>query len=552
MATATHVVASRSSPTASPFAKLLRRSRFAAFDPNIRQTYSAPKAHAHRGDFGLKRPLTIRRKNAFITLTAPFDAREQYVEWVKGESQVRFIRRYEEMDTNASVPHASAWYKNQSSKTATDWLIDSEFGDEMERPEKRESMSIDDLVKEKLKEPVAPIMSDLSGVSAKMADVEKARHAIAVTTSGLSPNIEAMSEAEFEKFVERTRKLRPQFREFLRKRYEEHNDRDLFTLAQTTENLHRRFLEEVTFNEFKSSNSKKIEPQPHRIGGLLYHHPSTLHSYMFAKMEPGILLQTDTSAEHRAFITPQAGYGSGHMVSFGGLRASIPVIPLGKETLYDPKEGMTTTEPRIANAVSMHDMRLMPGMVTINSLPRTVGLNASGVKGIRMRATVTTDKQLEDYYPYFPWDPRYMSDKNNVDAVGRAPSMDTFDFMEFKNGPDTSRIADYIVNHEELIEDYGPLLPDEIDEMDEDFGPAPLTPARGLPPRPPTESERAARNVNVLSMLNNLTSNSASQPQRAPQPQPLQTQRQPLDPAQHKALNAFTQLSNRVSAGLCC
>ncbi|KAF9008554.1 hypothetical protein BDZ89DRAFT_1078976 [Hymenopellis radicata] len=520
MATATHAVASAAAsgsvPTASPFAKLLRRSRFASFDPNIRQTYSSPKAHAHRGDFGLKCPLTIRRKNAFITLSAPFDAREQYVEWVKGESQVRFIRRYEEMDMNASVPHTSAWYKNQSSKTATDWLIDSEFCDEAERPEASEGMSIDDLVKAKLKEPVGPIRTDLAGVSVKMADVERARHAVAVTTSGLSPNIEAMSEAEFDHF-----------------RYEEHNDKDLYKLAQNTENLHRRFLEEVTFNEpFRSSRSKKIEPKPHRVGGLLYHHPSKLHSYMFAKMEPGLLLQIDDVSQHRAVITPQAGYNSGIMISFGGLRTSIPYLPGDKFSLYHHREGMGTTDPDLADKTSMEEMRLMPGMVTINSLPRTVGRNASGVKGIRMRATVTVDKQLEYYYPYFPWDPRYAPEENMEDGAGHAPeSMDAFDIMDFQNNPETAWLANSVLESpEKYLKEYAPLL--GVKGLD----PEPLK--AGPMETQTTEEERKANNISVLDMLVKLSGPQAPQTEAA-----SQAKHQTLDPAQNAALNMFSMLS---------
>ncbi|KAJ7286440.1 hypothetical protein C8J57DRAFT_663941 [Mycena rebaudengoi] len=57
-------------PPASLFAQLLRNSRFAAYDPQIRRTYYSPKQFAQRGYWGLKRPIAQRKKNSFITYKA--------------------------------------------------------------------------------------------------------------------------------------------------------------------------------------------------------------------------------------------------------------------------------------------------------------------------------------------------------------------------------------------------------------------------------------------------------------------------------------------------
>ena len=52
---------------ASPgtFPELLRRSRFASFDPTIRQSYGTPPSRLHRGNWGLKRPIAQSKRSAF-------------------------------------------------------------------------------------------------------------------------------------------------------------------------------------------------------------------------------------------------------------------------------------------------------------------------------------------------------------------------------------------------------------------------------------------------------------------------------------------------------
>jgi len=115
-------------PPASPFALLLRRSRFASYDPAIRQTYSAPPASAHRGQWGLKRPIALRRRNAFISLTN-FETRAQQTEWNNAESQVRFIRRFEEMGTLPVAVVGTPWYKALGkARTRMSFFVISFFG----------------------------------------------------------------------------------------------------------------------------------------------------------------------------------------------------------------------------------------------------------------------------------------------------------------------------------------------------------------------------------------------------------------------------------------
>ncbi|KAH9981391.1 hypothetical protein BGW80DRAFT_1454278 [Lactifluus volemus] len=98
-----------SPPSPSPFATLLRRSKFASYDPTIGQVYTTHHGNAHRGNWGFKRPLALRKRDKFISVQA-IDSREQQTEWTPRESEARFIRRWEEVATEPSV--RDAWERH--------------------------------------------------------------------------------------------------------------------------------------------------------------------------------------------------------------------------------------------------------------------------------------------------------------------------------------------------------------------------------------------------------------------------------------------------------
>ncbi len=92
-------------PSPSPFASLLRRSKFASYDPTIGQVYTTYDGNAYRGNWGFKRPLALRKRNKFISVKA-VDSPEQQTEWSPRESEARFIKRWEEVATEPSIRDA--------------------------------------------------------------------------------------------------------------------------------------------------------------------------------------------------------------------------------------------------------------------------------------------------------------------------------------------------------------------------------------------------------------------------------------------------------------
>ncbi|KAK0196549.1 hypothetical protein F5146DRAFT_1011963 [Armillaria mellea] len=356
-------------PPASPFSQLLRRSQFAAFDP---------------------RPIPIRRRNAYITLAAPYEARQQFTEWTRGESQVRFIRRFEEMDTLPRMAPSSTWAQNQSSKTLTEWVVDSEFGTEEERKCKEEKAR--DFSR-------TPFDADLAGLGRRGPGAYGADAKPEQQLSNFSPNFMAMTPKEFERYLKKL----PCAASCGAKRADKKlKNKTLYELAQRGEaprpsnvhvatvplpalrvkhqpNLHRRFIEAVTHDEFTDRAARRIEPQPHPNGGLLYARPTLLHSHLLSGLEPGLILQANTGqAAHLGAIRGSAKPG-----------AKLGVMPAGKQVLYDVNRASPMRRHDVELATA--PMRLVPGSVLVDTPPQTVGRHPAGIKGVRISASVTTD-----------------------------------------------------------------------------------------------------------------------------------------------------------------
>ncbi|KAJ3973333.1 hypothetical protein EV361DRAFT_843690 [Lentinula raphanica] len=418
----------------SPFASLLRRSRFATFDPKIRQTYSTPPSHASRGSWGLKRPLALRRRNSFITLPAPFEDRAQFIEWNKAEDEVRFIRRFEEMQVRPVARTKTPWAKTLGSKNSNNWIIDSEFCRRYEGPEAEESNLLA-IEAQKAKQARAEMQQ--RAVSNDLAEFGKAgpgnyghRRALIKQTVRLSPNIEAMMPDQFERYVRRLRQLRPKFKEFLQQvaledtRISRETQEDISkkekaaaregkqkiaavqrhynfesiqkTLISPTESLfeiaqapsteyHRRFIESHTASQFADITNPTgvmIEQRPHQVGGLLYSHPTPLHTQLFGSPQPGILLQ---NAMERKTQGTQ-GDTTFFIGSFGGFTPVIRQEDRGdKIPLLNHHSPKGIERENIRRSVAK--MRMVPGSVVLESPPLSVGRASNGLKSTRIASS---------------------------------------------------------------------------------------------------------------------------------------------------------------------
>ncbi|KAF8077618.1 hypothetical protein FPV67DRAFT_1462391 [Lyophyllum atratum] len=367
-------------PPASPFAELLRRSKFATYDPAIRQTFSAAPANAHRGDWGLKRPIALRRKKRHPA---------HFTEWNHAENQVRFIRRIEEMGVRPEVVQGTPWQKSLG-KAQTDLLLDSDFcpGESSEIQVKKKKKE-----EEELPQPTAVDFSSLGnkgrgsyGVhreETKTKEVEEKEKAEVYVTA----NIDAMSTREFERYLRKLRSLRPQFQEHIRQQTEQDfSNKSLYALAQDSETgFHRHFMMQHMSTEYKDLDARKIEPQPHPNAALTYARPTPLESVLWTKAKPGIIL--NKHAERTTHGKHQPKY----VASFGGLGALIQQTNLGtdKVPLLDIETDEGVRQDHVEQ--SFADMRLIPRRgLQLQMPPKVVGTKPQGLKGVKILAEVTT------------------------------------------------------------------------------------------------------------------------------------------------------------------
>lgn len=368
----------------SPFAALLRRSKFAAFDPAIAQVYTSYEGNAHRGHWGLKRSLPLRRRDAFITVKS-VDSPEQQTEWNNGESQARFIKRWEELGVESQV--ASPWEKRIGQEAVTTWMVDSEFS------------------------PPA--------ISEPITDEKNVWNAERVNAV---PNIHAMSNKEFQRYLEKLRKLRPEFQSYIQRLAE--NDpkgrlqgKSLYELALSREEYHKKFIAWKAANEFNSMESRNIERKPHRTGGLLYSHTSPLQTLFTTTWKPGIILQKTFQPSDRNTI---ARSESSFIASFAGMTSVLPIKSAGgKRALMDitSTEGIKTAEAEnsIINLRIFNRPKLVKGPIVVG--------RRQGLKGARIETKVTSDLKADfkRSNPHVPGSREYNGERPIISKEGRRP-----------------------------------------------------------------------------------------------------------------------------------
>ncbi|CAK5265187.1 unnamed protein product [Mycena citricolor] len=468
----------------SPFSQLLRSSRFATFDPNIRKTYTAPKQFAQRGYWGLKRPITQRKKNSFITVKQ-FEARQHYVEWDNAEDQVRFVRRMEELDVVAGGRGESAW-SLKIGDTRRNWAIDSEFspvpvehwapslGDESSAsatedgnsgdaitalsgviaPNVDGAFGLDSVIEGALSEP-AQVPADASAVevsaetegettaetaadldSPSASDLADNAQTEASPTaqqepsrnpdnrvyiehlgnkgpskygpkasrppSYLVPNIHAMTPQEFARYLVQLRAKRPAFKEYLQTVEARagqplgNGQRRAFDVAQANVGeYHQRFISQQTAKEYQTTN--KIEPRPHRNGGLMYSHPSVVHSFFLSKPKPGFVM-------HDVNTVGRFQLKDGHSVAaFAGVAARIkPGATNGRVALM--QDGQPNRDLWLKSVTLMRPQTTDALMV--EKVPTVVGTDISnGLEDTQVRLHVTAHPGYDSprrINPYFP------------------------------------------------------------------------------------------------------------------------------------------------------
>ena len=302
----------------SPFACLLRRSKFASYDPTIGQVYTTYDGNAYRGNWGFKRPLALRKRDKFISVEA-VDSPEQQTEWSTRESESRFIKRWEEVATEPRVRDSWDSHCASSRPVHQAELAKEDVNGNIVNPAVQRQLG-----QSKNKQYVAP-----------------------------GPLVSSMPTRAFNRYLDKLRRQRPEFLEFLSQEAQHSTQTraaprhpvapsayEQSALA-SAEMVRRRFLQKQSHTTYESPDSRAIEQRPHRNGGLSYAHASQLTHFFTTTEQTGRLLEKQ-DGDRRG--SPQA--------SFAGMAVNV------KQPIYrsegESKLRMVETElkkaPRVVSA----------------------------------------------------------------------------------------------------------------------------------------------------------------------------------------------------------
>ncbi|KAF8969599.1 hypothetical protein BDZ97DRAFT_1794169 [Flammula alnicola] len=369
-------------PPSSPFGELLRRSHFASYDPQIRQTYSAPPSYIHRGNWGLKRPIANRNRHSHIVLRN-FEEHAQFIEWDKAAGQVDFVKRIEELNHQPILTANTPWALSLGPSAAT---IDSDFCPAEDVRAKEAETLAKNLEEEAPVDTQTPISSpkDAAPESRQAAFMPPSFSLFNFGNEGrgtygargfqaagpksgaeayIQPNIAAMTPLQFADYLEELRDLRPEFLKYMKQELEKLRKEEgkyqtdeglVMTLGAkaVAKGLHRFFLGKHTQAQFDAQEDdavadlepesepeiekaqaaakaaaaaaantpQPIQGQPHKFAGLMYSMPTLLETFYSVRPEPGLILQDGSPGGNSNF---HAANGNDFVAAFGGMTAKL-------------------------------------------------------------------------------------------------------------------------------------------------------------------------------------------------------------------------------------
>ncbi|CCL99527.1 uncharacterized protein FIBRA_01545 [Fibroporia radiculosa] len=397
-------------PPPSQFAALLRQSKFASFDPHIGQVYASYGGHAHRGNWGLKRPLPLRRRKATVTVKT-VDSRQQQTEWKSAEPQDRWIKMWDEVGVTPRV-YTGPWATKLGPLVSLQWEIDSEF-----------SQGTRDV-------------QDIDGLEQELKKKSKA-----------VPNIFAMSKTERARYMEELREARPEFRKYFRvqqrarERGEDINEAVVeaeveaepeeahpVSLWEQSDNPNhiQEFLERRAAKEYNAPNAHIIEQRPQRFGGLVYASSSQLQSLFLSPPRAGRILQGQGTNTRPGLRLVGRAQDDDMVASFAGMTSSLNKNNRGLAMPVDWSR-LSSTGERNPQA-SITDFRF--AQAELVGAPETVAKNPAGIKSVHMRTEVehcsADDDALTQANPHPPGSREYIaheghSTKNTMSMIRSTP-----------------------------------------------------------------------------------------------------------------------------------
>lgn len=371
-----------------------------------------------------------------------FEEHAQYIEWDNAKEQVKWMKKVEELYVAPQLKTVSTWaFGLGPSATSKESGLDSDFcpGESalvarlkpLEEPkaeqETTNNISSADDSTPQLPLNIPPSLARISaetllpsrgkGAYGANADVHTAD---AFGKMFLQPNISAMPTAVFRRYMEKLRKLRPEFiayvrQELKRKWLSNKNnssipnnphlipDEDLvadlgplildhkfhlrFMGLKTEQEYHVEPIPNISNEEHikfekeaipSANKPQPIRPQPHKFAGLMYVHPTPLETRFINKPQPGIYL------EH---ASKQIYASDRQIASFAGMAAQFKHLGVGAKPVFESGSGANLKN------LSQGTRMMSPTNITITSVPTVVGRTAPSkpMLHVQMRASVADD-----------------------------------------------------------------------------------------------------------------------------------------------------------------
>ena len=379
---ATAAAAAKGVASPSPFATLLRRSKFASYDPKIGQIYTTFGGESHRGNYGLKRPLALRTREPFITI-ASVDSLQQQTEWSYAEKEARWIRKVAEVSRAPEPMHGGDLWMKSGPDGRFEWKIDSDFA-------------------------LGTTDAD-AALEAKGKSPSRGR--------GNTPNIDAMTPKQFQRYLEKLRTLRPAFREFLEAEQAKNvpkqgtsaratspwknrlQSSNLLEQSRYETDLHKTFLSRHMAQTFNDPESRILEQEVHPNGALAYTHLTDLEHFFWRQPLPG-----------RA-----VGKTKNLVVSFAGVNANLP--PRKSEGIQ-PIDWKSLVERGADTGKGISKFRV--SQMEVFKPPQVVGHKPEGMEGMNVRMWVSSHSQLNLVManPNLPWTREYVSHVSDAPITG--------------------------------------------------------------------------------------------------------------------------------------
>lgn len=365
----------------STFASLLRRSKFASYDPKISQIYTTYGGHAHRGQWGLKRPLALKRKSGGFIIVKSVDSGEQQTEWIRAEQEARWLKSFSELGKEVGVRSTEHyWYRSMGHGWQK--IYDSDYN-----------------FHPGLHSRYGPNILKEGSRTDEWLSTRTNRMLHAQVANPLS-----MDPRHFRRFVSKLRGSRRKFLSFVESELQtSSNKKSAFTASaqrfvQFDENLHRsrlipKFLRDEASKAYTLGSKKSLLPVPHHNAALSYPHTTDLTNKILHSPVPGRIFTPLAIRDYSYTVAGVAGI-------------------LGR--MSQPDDGVSKRRPTKLSDMQGHatPVELRTKLAILLNPPQVIDTpdESSGFKSSSVEVEFVDDfKTRQELIPYPPGSQNYIS-----------------------------------------------------------------------------------------------------------------------------------------------